>query len=254
MYTLSGDQHQRLGAWRKEVMAADHVLSPERLLQIEEEMQQWDYTKELAPDAKFFERFDLYDAEAHKTGAQTWRGLAHWLWLRHGCVHGMLFTPSNMVILQRRALSVEDSPGFIEMTFAGHMGTSRLRAATRLDGRQALESEAMGEAGVDLLPGSEHVEDAVDLEPICHYNYVEPPRPKEEFYNVEIRYVFAIRITSAAMGALRPLDDEAGSFLLTSLDEAWTLLREPNVASALRVSGPLALYHAMKTWGLEISK
>ncbi len=252
MYTLSSEQRQRLGAWRKEAMAADHVLSPERLREIEEEIQQWAYIKALAPNAKFFERFDLYNAEAHKTNAQTWRGLAHWLWLRHGSVHGMLFTPSNMVILQRRAVSVEDSPGFVDMTFAGHMGTFGLRAATRLDGCQALESEAMGEVGVDLLPGSEHVENAADLEPICHYNYIEPPRPKEEFYNAETRYVFAIRVTSAAMGAVRPLDREVGSFLLTSLEEAWALLREPDVASALRVSGPLALYHAMKTWSLEI--
>lgn len=252
MYTLISKQHQQISAWRKEAMAADHVLSSERLRQIEEEIQQWDSIKELAPNAKFFERFDLYDAEAHKTGAQTWRGLAHWLWLRHGSVHGLLFTPSNLVILQRRAVSVEDSPGFVDMTFAGHMGTSRLQAATRLDDHQALESEAMGEVGIDLLPGSEHVAEIADLKPICHYNYIEPPRPQEEFYNVEIRYVFAIRVTSAAMGAVRPLDREVGSFLLTSLAEAWTLLREPNVASALRVSGPLALYHAMKTWGLEI--
>ena len=252
MPKLIDKQRRQLSGWRKEALAADHALSPQRLRQIEDEMQEWDYIKELAQNAKFFERFDLYDAEAHKTGAQTWRGLAHWLWLRHGSVHGMLFTPSNMVILQRRAVSVEDSPGFIDMTFAGHMGTSRLQAATRYDGRQALESEAMDEVGVDLLPGSDHVENAADLEPICHYNYVEPPRPQEEFYNVEIRYVFAIRVTSAALGAVRPLDREVGSFLLTSLEEAWTLLREPNIASALRVSGPLALYHAMKAWSLEI--
>ena len=50
----------------------------------------------------------------------------------------------------------------------------------------------------------------------------------------------------------KPLDGEVGSFVIASLEETWELLQSADVASALRVSGPIALYHAMKNWGWEV--
>lgn len=237
---LTIEQRVRLRELRKEVMANDHVLSDDRISSIEKEVQQWACVQDLKKDSKFFEQFDLYDAQGQRTGVQTWRGLCHWLWLRHGCVHGMLFTPTKMVILQRRAASVADSPGRLDMAFAGHTGSHEWNTA--------MELEAKEEVGVELSFDSGHVANLDDLQPVCHYNYVEPPRPDEDFYNVEIRYVFAIRVNSTALGAMQPLDREVGSFLLAPLEEVWTLLRAQEVASALRVSGPIALYHAMKKW------
>ncbi len=102
---------------------------------------------------------------------------------------------------------------------------------------------------VDLSIGSPHVAHAQDLDPIAEYDYIEPARPNEEFYNAERRYVYAIPVTPAAMGVLKPLDREVGSFVLAPAQEAWSLLRTPETASALRVSGPVALYHAMRNWG-----
>lgn len=237
---LTVEQKAQLRELRKEVIANNHVLSADRISSIEKEVQRWACVQDLKKDSKFFEQFDLYDTQGQRTSVQTWRGLCHWLWLRHGCVHGMLFTPSKMVVLQRRAVSVADSPGYLDMTFAGHMGSHEWKTA--------MELEAKEEVGVDLFPTSGHVANSDDLQPIYHYNYVEPPRPNEDFYNVEIRYVFAIRVNSTALGIMQPLDQEVGSFLLATLEEAWTLLRAQDVASALRVSGPITLYHAMRKW------
>ncbi len=248
---LSLTERMKLEAWRREAKAADHLLDSDRLGHIEEQVSQWPAVRELDADAKFFEVFELFDSEAQEVGVQVWRGLAHWLWLRHGSVHGFFFTPEGEVILQLRAMTVHDSPGSIDASFAGHMGTSRLRARSRSDGPQALESEALGEASIDLLPGSEHVVDFTDLEPIARYDYVEPPRPKDEFYNAEIRHLFAIRLTDQALEEMWPLDREVESFLVLSLGEARELARSPRAASALRVSGPLAFDHASKAWGFE---
>ncbi len=248
MKHLSIENKRRLAEWRKEAIANDHILDVARLRQIEGEIHHWACVRALQDGAKFFEEFDLFDSAAKRSGAQTWRGLAHWLWLRHGSVHGMLFMPNGMVILQRRAATVEDSPGFFDSSFAGHMGAFQLRAKNRTEGPQAVESEAMGEAGIDLLPGSEHVGNPADLMPICQYDYVEPPRPGEEFYNAEIRYVFAIRLTEKAVRDIRPLDHEVDCFIAVSIEEALEISRGPNAASALMVSGPLTLNHARRTW------
>ncbi len=248
---LSRTERKQLEDWRREATAADHLLDADRIRHIEEMVSQWPVVRELAADAKFFEVFELFDSEAHEVGVQAWRGLAHWLWLRHGAVHGFFFTPDGVVILQLRAMTVHDSPGFIDASFAGHIGKSRLRARSRSEGPQALESEALGEANIDLLPGSEHVVDLTDLKPIARYDYVEPPRPEEEFYNAEIRHLFAIRLTDQALDEMRPRDREVESFLVLSLGEARELARSPRAASALRVSGPLAFDHAFKAWGFE---
>ncbi len=252
MNLLTQEQRQQLRDWRRQALALDHTLSCETIHDIETEVSQWSYVQGLKDHSNFFEPFDLYDATGARNGAKTWRGIAHWLWLRHGCVHGMLLTPSKLVILQRRAMSVTDSPGFLDMTFAGHMGTSALKATTASEGPQALESEAAGEVGVNLLPGSDHIVDAADLEPICQYSFIEPPRPAEDFYNIEIRYVFVIRISSKAMGEMKPIDGEVGSFVIALLEETWALLQSADIASALRVSGPMALYHTMRNWGWEV--
>ena len=239
---LTPKQRSRLAEVRRETLDHNHTLSNEKLRYIEEEFDKWPCLQNQAPKAKekFREVFDLYDSNGDKTGDQTWRGLCHWLWLRHGCVHGMLFTPTSMAIIQRRATSVGDSPGFLDMTFAGHIGQQSVRDAAK--------SEAKQEVNVDLSEASDHVANVEDLEPICSYDYIEPPRPNEEFYNAERRYVFAIRITNDAMGAIKPLDGEVGSFVLTLPEEAWMTFRVREVASALRVSGPLALYHATRYW------
>lgn len=123
MAALTDDQKKRLGDWRREVLASDHLLSADRLRSIEKEVQNWSFLKELNEEKKnkFYEPFVLYDAKgSRRDDLQTWRGLCHWLWLRHACVHGLFFTPSRMVMLQRRSMSVYDSPGYIDMTFAGH--------------------------------------------------------------------------------------------------------------------------------------
>jgi isopentenyldiphosphate isomerase len=247
MIALRDDERVRLREWRAEVISQDHVLNSDRMRAIEEEVVAFPYMSALTPDAKFFESFDVLTSNGEKTGTRTWRGLAHWLWLRHGCVHGMLFS-GRTVILQRRAASVEDSPGLLDMSFAGHMGVAELRAAVGSKDRQALESEAWEEAGVDLFQGSRHIIDAADLNPICNYNYVEPPRPADEFYNCEIRYVFAIRLSPVALRALEARDGEVESFLLMQVRDVRDAIRDDTVASALRVSGPLALDHAVKTW------
>ncbi len=254
MNHLSIEHRKHLAEWRKETINGGHILSAARLRQIENEVCDWACVRALEKDAKFFERFNLFDARAQRTGAQTWRGLAHWLWLRHGSVHGMLFTPAGMVILQRRAETVEDSPGFFDTGFAGHMGVFEMRAASRAEGPQAVESEAMGEAGIDLLPGSQHIENPADLAPICQYDYVEPPRREDEFYNAEIRYVFTIRLSEKGMQDLRPVDGEVDGFIVVSVEEALKISRGPKAASALMISGPLAINHAIRTrrfWSME---
>ena len=237
---LSPQQKARLSELRKHVLANDHTPTADWVGVIENEVRHWSCVQALPQGAKFFEEFDLYDRQGRTTGVRTWRGICHWLWLRHGCVHGMLFTPTRMAIIQRRAASVGDSPGYLDMTFAGHMGTN--------DVLEAAKSEAKEEANVDISEGSAHVANTEDLEPIHHYDYIEPPRPNEEFYNAESRHVFAIRLTVAAMGVVRPLDREVGSFVLAPLDEAWSFFRAQDIASALRVSGPSALYHALRAW------
>jgi 8-oxo-dGTP pyrophosphatase MutT (NUDIX family) len=240
---LTSKQRSRLAEVRLEVLNNNHILSNERLRSIEDEFEKWSclQNQNSKERKKFREVFDLYDLDGRRTGNHTWRGLCHWPWLRHGCVHGLLFTPTSMVIIQRRASSVGDSPGFLDMTFAGHMGQQSVYAAAM--------SEAKEEVNVDLSDTSDNVANRKDLEPIRSYDYIEPPRPNEEFYNAESRHVFAIRVTTKAMGAIKPLDGEVGSFVLASAEEAWMTFRSQAVASALRVSGPLAMYHALRHWG-----
>ncbi len=238
--SLSASQRTQLARWREEASAENHLLGADRLRQIEHEISGWAPIRELSERSNFFERFSLLRAGGDRTSATTWRGLCHWLGLRHGSVQGLLFTPARLSILQRRADWIDDYPGHLDMTFAGHMGESGYE--------EAVASEARGETGLRLLAGSPHVLFVTDLEPICSYDYTEPARVDEEFYNVEVRYVFAIRISSEAVGTMRPLDREVSSFLLAPIDETRKLLQRDDVASALEVSGPMALAHASERW------
>jgi 8-oxo-dGTP pyrophosphatase MutT (NUDIX family) len=188
----------------------------------------------------FFEASTLYDAAGQPTSVEAWRGVCHWLGLRHGSVQGLFFSPSRMAVLQRRADFVDDSPGFLDMTVAGHQG--------RRSVCEAIAAETHEETGIDLKRGSAHVAHSSDLEPILSYDFVQPPRPQDDFYNVEVRHVFAIRLSNAGMGALRPLDGEVSAFVLAPIAEARRMLVRGDVASALRISGPLALDHAAKKW------
>jgi hypothetical protein len=90
-----------------------------------------------------------------------------------------------------------------------------------------------------------------DLTAIRIYNYVEPPRPRKPFYNAEVRYVYAIRLTPQGTGDLEPKDKEVEAFIFAQLADAYDMLREEKVASALSISGPYALYHAVTQWGWE---
>lgn len=246
---LTADQRDSLAAWRREVLRGHHLLDQQRLVLIEDEIRQWPQVQELDSNSNFFELLAVCDARGVRTGARAWRGICHWLWLRHECVDGMLFTPSELAVVQKRAAWVSDSPGALEMSFAGHVGTAKIRAATRADGPQALESEAAGEAGVDLFSDSQQIRYPSDLEPIAEYAQIDPPRPRSEFYNAEYRRVFAVRLSEQGVAAIYPRDREVACFLLLPFEEAWSVLQTEQVSSSLRVSGPIALYHAMREWG-----
>lgn len=239
MTPLTAAQRGLLAAWREEAAASDHMLARERAAEIQQEVEGWPCVRQ-SPEL-FFEAFTLYDATGRPTSAEAWRGVCHWLGLRHGSVQGLFFSPSRMVVLQRRADFVEDSPGFLDMTVAGHQG--------RQDVHAAMAAETHEETGIDLGHGSAHLASASDLEPIRSYDFFQPPRPEEDFFNVEIRHVFAIRLSNEGMGALRPLDGEVSAFVLAPIAEVRRMLARDDVASALRVSGPLALDHAASHWG-----
>jgi isopentenyldiphosphate isomerase len=240
MSRLSDAQRAELQTWRKEAVNCGHVFGADRIRSIEEQLRQWEYVNALPKNSKFFEPFELVGEAGERIGAKAWRGLCHWLWLRHECAHALFFTPANLVLFQRRAASVADSPGYLDMTVAGHVGVS--------DVQTALQSEAKQEACIDLSGGSDHVADSEDLQPVRSYQHIDMPRADDEFYNIECRYVFAIRLTSTALAELRPLDKEVSCFLMSPLEDACRLMQGPDVASALRFSGPLALYHAMTKW------
>jgi len=242
MNSPTNDERKRLREWRAEVLKADHVLDQAKLDACQGEVLQWDCVAKLPDDqkAKFEEPLELLDPSGQPTGARAARGLCHWLWLRHGCVHGMCFSPKKLVILQRRALSVADWPAYLDLSFAGHIGKDSLDKALKREGR--------GEMGLKLVKGSSHIADTRDLEPILSYACIEPPRPQECFYNAEVRFVYGIRLTAAGMGAMCPRDKEAGGFVLLPLAAAFASLRAPDAASALRVSGMHPLYRAVKKW------
>ncbi len=239
MISLDQSQRNRLDELRRNVISNDHVLKGEEIVDIQEEVKSWPVISELPPEDKFFEMLDLYGADGSKINVQTWRGLCHWLWLRHACVHGMLFTQGKLVVLQQRSEYVSDSPGYLDISFAGHAGTQ--------GPRKAVQSEAYEEVNVDLSD-KKNLIDKNDLSPVKWYNYLEPPRPNDVFYNAETRFVFAIRITGDAVGGIFPRDREAGSILMATMYETWNLLRRSKVASALMFSGPETLYYAMKEW------
>ncbi|MBN2001533.1 hypothetical protein JW935_28585 [candidate division KSB1 bacterium] len=239
MISLTQKQRDRLAVLRRHVIKNDHVLKGEEIADIQEEVTSWPVVGDLPPDHDFFEKLDLYESDGSKNGTQCLRGLCHWLWLRHACVHGMLFTPGRLVVLQQRSEIVSDSPGYLDISFAGHTGTK--------NPQQAARSEAYEEVNVDLEDANNLISEG-DLTPLKIYNYIEPPRSDEEFYNVEIRFVFAVRISGLAVGGMFPRDREAGSILMATMSETWNLLRTHKIASALRFSGPEALYFAMKEW------
>ena len=157
MLRLTDQQRELLREWRQKAINTGHVLPAHEIHKIEEEIRQWDCVRSLDPESKYFEAFNLCTEEGESTGVKAWRGLCHWLWLRHGCVHGMLFTPKKLAIFQRRSESVEDCPGFLDMTFAGHMGTDDLDTA--------MQSEALGEVGLKLSPNEDHIVNPEDLLP-----------------------------------------------------------------------------------------
>jgi len=240
---LTEAQLDQIRKWRREAIDNGHLLDDARLRDIEKEVESWGIIPPLGTSS-FRELFALCRSNGAPTGVETWRGLCHWLWLRHRCVHCLCFTPAKLAVMQRRAGWVEDSPGYLDMTTAGHVGAKTPE--------EALRDEGFGEAGLRLEPGSPHVAVAAeDLKPIRVYNYVEPPRPRKPFYNAEVRYVYAVRLTPQGMGDLQPKDKEVEAFILAQLADAYDMLRGKKVASALRISGPHALYHAVTQWGWE---
>ena len=242
---LLDSQRGRLRILRDEVAENDYVLTQPRIDVIQDELRQWPVIGEKDPSDKFFELFRLFEPDANTMDVTAWRGVCHWISLRHGCVHGLTFAPTGLAVLQQRAASVQDSPGCLDMTFSGHMGTRGVIDAAR--------AEALEESGLVLNAQSGHMVDPGDLKHIDSYDYVEPPRPAEEFYNVERRFVFAIRITDKALESLSALDGEVAMFRQTTIDAVWGLLRGRDAASALRMSGPVALRYAAESWGRDWS-
>ena len=201
--------------------------------------------QEIPKGSAVFESLDVYTEDGRKTQANAWRGTCHLLWIRHVTVHGVLAVAgSRTVLLQRRASDVADSPGYIDVSFAGH--------ACGLSIAEAARKEAKEETGVELTSDSAHVANQSELSPIVAYNYVEPPRLDQHFFNCEYRSVLAIRLTATGLNAVHPVDGEVESFLRLPFGRAWAMCAAPDAANALRVSGPIVFYHLVKDWGWRL--
>ena len=188
------------------------------------------------------EALPLFDSAGKATGTKAPRWICHALGLRHRCAHVLLIwrggAMGDVLILQIRSWSKDDSPGKLDITVGGHM------TAAEEDIEKAALAEMLQEVGLnpdDLVDGN--------LLPVGGYPFDEEPRRAENFYNSEWRDVFVGFVRDESFGKIHFPDEEVAGIALFPSGEGAELLRQREVidnevlqvASALRHSLPLCL-------------
>jgi 8-oxo-dGTP pyrophosphatase MutT (NUDIX family) len=180
------------------------------------------------------EQLPLFDRCGKALGTSAPRWVCHFLGLRHRCAHILLTwsSPSlgEVIILQIRDWTKDDSPGHIDISVGGHMTASRSNA------EDAAFAEMVEELGLERS----------DLEAVFRhvggYSYDES-RGGEGFFNSEWRDVYVVRLKPEAIENIRFADGEVAGLVLLPLKHATRLLEQSKipVASALRESLPKCL-------------
>jgi hypothetical protein len=199
-----------------------------------------DITAALEPDHEILrpkdksELLPLFSETGLPTGSKAPRWVCHVLGLRHRCAHILLLWRSpalgDLLLLQIRDWSKDDSAGHLDITVGGHM------TADDRGSQDAAFSEMLQELGLqstDLEGG---------LESIGGYAHDES-RPEENFHNLEWRDVYVGYLSSEAIARVRFPDREVAGLVLIPFEGAGSLLTQNTlpIASALRCSLPRCL-------------
>ncbi|MCX6905033.1 MAG: hypothetical protein NTW03_16445 [Verrucomicrobia bacterium] len=222
----------RIANLRKELCHGD-ITTPERLKSIVRELTP--HHKQLRPKDKV-ELLPLFNRKGKPNGKKAPRWICHTLGLRHRCAHILVIWPSpaasDMLVLQVRDWSKDDSPGELDISVGGH---DKNTVATCAD--EAAFIEMLEELGIS--PGDL---ESKRLKYVGGYRFYEE-RPKKGFYNAEWRDVFIARLKSRAIDKVHFPDGEVAALVLVPIKQAKRLLEQTKVpmASALRRSLPRCL-------------
>jgi len=184
------------------------------------------------------EPLPLITSAGEATGAEAPRWICHALGLRHRCAHVLLIwrsgTMGDVLILQIRSWSKDDSPGKLDITVGGHM------TAIEKDVEKAALTEMLQEVGLDL-------DDLVDrkLHLVDGYPFDEEPRPAENFFNSEWRDVFIGFVRDESFGKIHFPDGEVAGVALFPSTEAAGLLRQEQVITKVVLQVASALKHSL---------
>ena len=175
--------------------------------------------------------------------------LFHLFGLCHRAAHIGLTTSSGLIILQKRSATKADSPGFWDITVAGHIPVDEFGISmSYYDG--ALK-EIEEEIGLDrdkltefLVGGS-----LISCSPPYFY-YEQDITRNPPFHNAESQQVFGGVLSDEGMGALSPDFDELDGIIVVREEIAWSMLATQDIAAGLRSSLPRFLDWLQQRKGL----
>jgi isopentenyldiphosphate isomerase len=178
-----------------------------------------------ATDPNDQEWLALADAGGNPTGVLARRWLVHLLGLQHAAAHVAVFTPSGLIVLQRRSLHKAQFPGAWDLSVTGHVSLPAEASAEPVDYRAAAERELREELGVSADAG-EGLLSAPGLQPVGspQVNIAEGVTAGRPWRDVEWCQLYRARLTAAGMGRLDYATDEIAGLLLCTPDDALAVL------------------------------
>ena len=157
------------------------------------------------------------------------RWLCHFIGLRHRCAHIFIEDPcfSNCTLIQIRSFKKEDSPGCFDIAVGGHAKDDEEISVTAMN-------ELKEELGLDRCDFDPLFDNKIEIGGYAYGN-----DERENFYNYEYRYVFAIRLKSPGIERISFTDKEVAGIVVMRVPELFELFKrhyeeqEKKVASGL---------------------
>ncbi len=181
------------------------------------------------------EALPLFDRQGRELGTTAPRWICHLLALRHRCSHILMIwrSPSlgDVLLLQIRDWSKDDSPGHVDISVGGHMTSQRSSSQEYTAFAEMLEETGLDPSDLDG-----------QLQPVGGYAFDES-RVEDNFHNSEWRDVYVARVRQDRFGKICFPDGEVAGLVLVPLSHARQFLGQATIpmASALKESLPSCL-------------
>ena len=189
------------------------------------------------PEKARTERFAVASPDGSTTGITGPRWLFHLFGIRHRAAEIAFATPSGLIVLQRRSPTKDQWPDALDMAVAGHI------PQRQDDSDMSFEEGAWKEIAEEIgLPQADAsrviVEGCLTKVGDPYYCFEGDPQHNPPFLDAEVRQIFAATLTGEGLARLNFTDNEVAGIYLTTVELAWQILREENIASGLRYSLP----------------